>query len=148
MLGLGVPPAEQLSTIRYPTSDWTHCGGRAVKYGGWGEIESLACGGGGDTTAGRSSGLGPKLMSSYSTQFLVLCTAGTELSAESLWGMVTTTVDVASRGIGLSLSLERLTIALISFPCCPALLAATHLYRPSSAPETEEMIREPLGRME
>ena len=84
-------------------------------------------------------GFGPKLMSSYSTQSLVL----QDESSSSV------RLSSGKGEVGVvSVSSEPLTVTLISLKCFPALLAATHLYMPSSAPDMEDRTREPLERME
>lgn len=79
-------------------------------------------------------GFGPKLMSSYSTQSLVVRDVSSSVRLSSGEGEV---------GV-VSLQSEPLTVTLISLKCFPALLAATHLYTPSSAPDIEDRTREPL----
>ena len=104
--------------------------------------EALAVGGGGGRVG--EIGFAPKLMSSYSMQSVlsVVLVLGDESSPSS-------SVRLSSRGEGevgvVSVSSEDpLMVTLISLKCLPALLAATHLYVPSSAPDTGERTREPL----
>ena len=83
-------------------------------------------------------GFGPKLMSSYSTQFLVLWDESSSVRLSSAEGEV---------GV-VSLLSEPLMVTFISLKCFPALLAAMHLYTPSSVPDMEDKTRDPLRRME
>ena len=84
-------------------------------------------------------GFGPKLMSSYSTQSLLL------LLEESSSSMRLSFGEEGGEVVGVvSTSSEPLTVTLISLKCLPALLAATHLYTPSSDPDKGDRTREPL----
>ena len=144
MLGLGMPPAEQLSTMRYPIRDWTHWGDSAVKYGGPGSLSSTSSGSDRGMVNICTSGLGPKLISSYSTQFL-LTDVFDELSLPGGIGF-SLELSVASFRSSLSPSLppEVLTVTDMFFPCRPALFTAMHLYTPLSSLEMEDMTREPF----